>query len=656
MAKNSSLERRGAVYYWRRRLPRHFGSHVGQSHFRLCLRTKEHREARYLATRLDATAAEIFMSPMPPLSIDDLKVIFGSAFKEHRAKLAMLAEIDRQDGCYDPTATRSKNRVLGLAYRHLSRFGPKSEFGPLARSTLASEGASQEDLDAVGVELERLQRQGLSTGSIARIRRLLEQNQFQANAINITAARSVYLRALGEALLAAARDESVDAPPYDEIVGDLDTHRSSAAMTSNAATKVIEPELQDAILSSPQNHQSAASRPEAETAPINEIGKKLIDQKTKDGQWDTKSARQAQSIYRLFARFMRETVNTEDLCQLEQKHVGAFSEFLLVIKNSYGKSPKDADLSIAELRRQSMALPAGKQGIKIPTRNRHYTNLGLLFKHAKALGYRLDPDLNMAAFRGRDTRTHREVRVKPTASEIAPVFQSPVFVGCKSWQDPDKPGDEVFHGGLYFGALLAIYNGARREEFCGLLIRDVIRDNGKNPYLHVTFNEQRRIKNKQSIRNLALHPELIRLGFLDYVHAIESLGYTQFFPDLYSPSTRSPMGDRFYDEFRPVLSAVGVTPQQFRHYFNDALKKARIAEEERADLMGHIRGTETADRYCNPIELEVQLEILAKLPVLSAHLHPQPIRLIPWVERKEIAPWSRAAKMKAKNRRKTTRA
>jgi|TARA_A100001391_G_scaffold145276_2_gene102944 integrase len=654
MAKNSSLERRGAVYYWRRRLPRHISSHVGQSHFRLCLRTKEHTDARFLATRLDATAAEIFMSPSSSLSIDDLKIIFASAFKEHRAKLEMLTEIDRQDGRHDPAATHLHNRALGFAYRHLSRFGHQSEFGPSSRALLASEGASQEDLDAAGVELERLREQGLASGSIKRIRALLENNRYEANAINITAARSVYLRALGEALLGASRGNGVDALPYDELVGHLEPH---SPKTSVAATTVAadgnKPEHQTAILSSSQSHQSAAPHPTAEPALIIEIGEKLVAQKTKDKQWDNKSAGQAQSIYRLFARFMRETVGTEDLCLIEQKHVGAFNEFLLVIKKSYGKSRKDATVPIADLRREGAALPLEKRGIEIPTRNRHYTNLGLLFKYAKGLGHKLDPDLDVGAFRARDTRTDREVRAKPTAREIAPLFQSPVFLGCRNWQHPDQPGTEVFHRGLYFGLLLAVYNGARREEFCGLLVSDVIRDNGEIPYIHITFNEQRRIKNSQSIRNLALHPELIRLGFLDYVQAIEALGYTRLFPDLYSPSTRSPMGDRFYDEVHPILSGVGVTPHQFRHYFNDALKKARITEEERADLLGHTRGTETADRYCDPIELTVQLEIMAKLPVLSAHLQRQPIRLLPWVEKMEIAPWSRAAKLKAKTRRQT---
>ncbi|GHA19093.1 hypothetical protein GCM10007989_13210 [Devosia pacifica] len=78
------------------------------------------------------------------------------------------------------------------------------------------------------------------------------------------------------------------------------------------------------------------------------------------------------------------------------------------------------------------------------------------------------------------------------------------------------------------------------------------------------------------------------------------------------------------------------------------LRKSRAAEEERANLLGHLRGSETADRYCDPIDLENQLDVITRLPVLTGHLGPQPIHLIPWVERLEIAPWSNAAKQARK--------
>lgn len=140
--------------------------------------------------------------------------------------------------------------------------------------------------------------------------------------------------------------------------------------------------------------------------------------------------------------------------------------------------------------------------------------------------------------------------------------------------------------------MLAHYTGMRREEFCALSVDDVVTTNGENPYLHVCFNAFGRVKNAQSVRNLALHPELVRLGFLDYVAALHRLGHKRFFPDLFSPSTRSLLGDRLYDELRRAFTRAGFTTHQVRHFFGNALKQQRVAEEFRADLLPFSLGGE----------------------------------------------------------------
>jgi T5orf172 domain len=45
--------------------------------------------------------------------------------------------------------------------------------------------------------------------------------------------------------------------------------------------------------------------------------------------------------------------------------------------------------------------------------------------------------------------------------------------------------------------------------YCGLMIDDVIENNGSYPYLHIAKNKFRRIKNGPSKRNIVLHPEPI---------------------------------------------------------------------------------------------------------------------------------------------------
>ncbi|MCX7322645.1 MAG: hypothetical protein NT113_25300, partial [Hyphomicrobiales bacterium] len=73
---------------------------------------------------------------------------------------------------------------------------------------------------------------------------------------------------------------------------------------------------------------------------------------------------------------------------------------------------------------------------------------------------------------------------------------------------------------------------------------------------------------------------------------IKALGYDLVFPDLFSPTTRSPLGDRYYKVFTPVLVAAGITEEglgshAIRHSFGAILKKRDVPEELRADLLVH---------------------------------------------------------------------
>jgi hypothetical protein len=104
------------------------------------------------------------------------------------------------------------------------------------------------------------------------------------------------------------------------------------------------------------------------------------------------------------------------------------------------------------------------------------------------------------------------------------------------------------------------------------MVDDVIFDNGDIPYLHIAKNERRRIKNVLSQRNFPLHPEVMRLNFQAYVKAIKALGDKLLFPDLYSPSSRSPLGDK---QFKPILVAAGVTEDEGRTANDQALRGRR---------------------------------------------------------------------------------
>lgn len=377
------------------------------------------------------------------------------------------------------------------------------------------------------------------------------------------------------------------------------------------------------------------------------VGDSLIAKKVQDHSWDEKTARQARALYALFTRVLAEEHGVTTFGELRQTHLYAYDQFMRVLHNNYGRSPADKTHSIAQLREISRHRPKDQIGLAAPTRNRHLTQLAALLEEAATIGEQLDPGLSLTRLRGKKAGRARDQRLVPSEAQIDDFFHSPLFMGCAGWTKPHVPGNQVFHRAAYFGPILAYYQGMRREEYCGLAVSDVIVDHGPHPYLHVAPNEFRRLKNVQSQRNLALHSELIRLGFLDYVQAIGRAGHKRLFPDLYSPGSSSLLGDRLFKELAPLGRAIGISPHQFRHIFNDELKQQRVPQEFRADMLGHGGNSETTERYCNPLDISVQVEELQKMPLRTAHIERKPIQLLPWVLRGELPPWSRASKKKA---------
>ena len=183
-------------------------------------------------------------------------------------------------------------------------------------------------------------------------------------------------------------------------------------------------------------------------------------------------------------------------------------------------------------------------------------------------------------------------------------------------------------------------------------------DNGFIPYLHIAENRQRRVKNDQSIRNMPFHPELIRLGILDYVKKLKELGHTHLFPDLFSPSSSQPLGNKFYKEFKPILEQNGITDaglgaHAVRHLFGAQQKKKGATVEERADLLGHGGSSETSERYCEPSEIKALYDLVLKMPVITANIEARPINLLPWVGANEVAPFSRPARSKSDRKKRS---
>jgi len=177
-------------------------------------------------------------------------------------------------------------------------------------------------------------------------------------------------------------------------------------------------------------------------------------------------------------------------------------------------------------------------------------------------------------------------------AELQVLFSSPVFVGGSR---PAGGRGEA----AYWLPLLGLFTGARQGELAPLRAGDVTKDEETGIWLiSITEDEARgtRLKTASSRRVVPVHPELVKLGFLEVVSECRTTGgkAAPLFPLL----TRGPRGS--YAEgwskwFGRYIRSVGLTNRarvfhSFRHGFKDALRRAGVSEDLNDALTGHSGG------------------------------------------------------------------
>lgn len=215
-------------------------------------------------------------------------------------------------------------------------------------------------------------------------------------------------------------------------------------------------------------------------------------------------------------------------------------------------------------------------------------------------------------------RVVEEVAPEDKRDAFTPEQLAAVFGGA-----PWSTGDTAPSGkpSLYWGPLIALYHGLRIGEPCGMLTEEVTERDGL-AVMNLKPNDLRRLKNRQTKRFIPIHPELIRLGFLDYAEERRRAGDVQLFPEA-QRDANGHYGDHVTDWFARLVKARGLqgkginsgnlTLHSLRHSFEDALRDAGIEETlEGKTLSGRTRGSDpTAAAYGNGRNMAQLAEKLA---------------------------------------------
>ncbi len=222
-----------------------------------------------------------------------------------------------------------------------------------------------------------------------------------------------------------------------------------------------------------------------------------------------------------------------------------------------------------------------------------------------------------------------KLREQFTVDELNKLFRAPLYTGCEGDQRGyAKPGDNLSRRGRFWVPLLALYHGMRNNEACQIYTEDVKMEGGIH-YIAIRQEledgtaSEKKLKTEQSTRNVPIHPELIRIGFLKFVGARRrDTKSPRLFPELTS-GHNGYFSDAFSKWFaRFVKATLGdhckVTLHGFRHQFRDATRVARLPDESVGRLAGweHGKGPSGLLMHCygkGPEYLRILAEDLAKV-------------------------------------------
>ncbi|MGZ9189567.1 MAG: tyrosine-type recombinase/integrase [Nitrospira sp.] len=157
-------------------------------------------------------------------------------------------------------------------------------------------------------------------------------------------------------------------------------------------------------------------------------------------------------------------------------------------------------------------------------------------------------------------------------------------------------------------ALQGLCTGARINELAQLRIADI------SDRIRITDErEGQRLKNSASRRDVPIHPELKRRGFLQLVENRKSAGHDRLFDFPLGRDGYGQAASRWFNRYRAKHGFVRDF-HSLRHTVATRLRNAEVPEDVVAELLGHSKGqTMSFSRYAKGSSWERLERALAKL-------------------------------------------
>lgn len=217
--------------------------------------------------------------------------------------------------------------------------------------------------------------------------------------------------------------------------------------------------------------------------------------------------------------------------------------------------------------------------------------------------------------------------------EIRKLFSWPTFTGCQSEHRRDLPGTKIVRDGKYWLPILGYYTGCRLGELVQLAIEDVQNADGLH-FLDINEKvllgtDEKSVKSVAGMRKVPVHPDLLELGFLDFVarRAKQDKANVRLFKEIKFGADKQ-ASTVYSKTFARLMNKVGLTDSRlvfhsWRHGVEDALRDAEVQPYIIDAIVGHADNT-IGSKYGKGVSLAVMADAVAKmkLPVRLTELIP----------------------------------
>jgi integrase len=202
--------------------------------------------------------------------------------------------------------------------------------------------------------------------------------------------------------------------------------------------------------------------------------------------------------------------------------------------------------------------------------------------------------------------------------ELKQLFTQPLFTAYDTPKTKKSGCDAA-----YWVPIIALYSGAHIGELAQLRTCDISILDGV-PMLTITdTGEGQHVKSAAGHRCIPIHPELVRLGLLEYAQALREGGHDKLWPMLsIAPERPGLYLSNWFGEYRRGVGLTEKYPDfhSFRHSVRTRMSRAKILEKVQDAITGHETQGSVGTKVYQSVGLEERLEAIQALAYPSLSL------------------------------------